>query len=95
MNHPDFRVKGKIFATLGPDEDWGMLKLTSEQQAAMIAVEPDAFKPANGAWGKHGATIVTLKLVEKKTVEGGMLMAWHNTAPQQLIDEWEGDEGDQ
>ena len=25
MNHPDFRVAGKIFASLGvPDESWGM-----------------------------------------------------------------------
>ncbi len=33
MGHPDFRVRGRIFATLGPDEDWGMVKLTPEQQA--------------------------------------------------------------
>ena len=60
MGHPDFRVRGKIFATLGPDEDWGMVKLTAEQQAALIASEPEVFKPASGAWGRGGATIVQL-----------------------------------
>ena len=37
MGHPDFRVRGKIFATLGPDEDWGMVKLTTDQQARLSA----------------------------------------------------------
>ena len=36
MKHPDFRVHGKIFASLGPDESWGMVKLTVEQQAALL-----------------------------------------------------------
>lgn len=45
MGHPDFRVRGKIFATLGPDETWAMVKLTPEQQAAFIQVEPKAFQP--------------------------------------------------
>jgi hypothetical protein len=32
MNHPDFRVAGKIFASLGvPDESWDMVKLALEQ----------------------------------------------------------------
>ena len=42
MGHPDFRVRGKIFATLGPEERWGMVKLTPEQQAAFVWAEPEA-----------------------------------------------------
>ena len=63
MNHPDFRAgpRGKIFATIGPDGTWGMVKLTPEQQANFIGAAPDAFKPAAGAWGKGGSTIVTFK----------------------------------
>lgn len=49
MGHPDFRVNGRIFATLFyPDEDWAMVKLTPEQQQEIIKKAPDAFVPANG-----------------------------------------------
>ena len=61
MNHPDFRVTGKIFASLGaPDANWGMLKLTPDQQRAFIEKAPEVFKPCSGAWGRAGATNVYL-----------------------------------
>ena len=61
MGHPDFRVRGKIFATLGyPDGGFGMLKLTPEQQEALISAEPLVFSPIKGAWGRGGATNVRL-----------------------------------
>jgi hypothetical protein len=47
MGHPDFRVGGKIFATLGPDEAWGMVKLNPEQQTVFVRTEPDVFQPVN------------------------------------------------
>jgi YjbR protein len=51
MDHPDFRVRGKIFATLGhPAEGWGMVKLTPEQQHYFAKDYPDAFVPVKGAW---------------------------------------------
>jgi hypothetical protein len=57
MNHPDFRVAGKIFASLGvPDENWGMVKLTSEQQRTFIKKAPEVFRPCSGAWGRQGYT---------------------------------------
>ena len=68
MNHPDFRVGGKIFATLGPDEVWGMVKLTPQQQASYLGTEPDVFGPASGAWGRGGATIVQLAGGEEGSV---------------------------
>jgi hypothetical protein len=61
MNHPDFRVAGKIFASLGvPDENWGMVKLTPEQQRALIERAPEVFRPSSGAWGRQGYTNVYL-----------------------------------
>ncbi|HZR04764.1 MAG TPA: hypothetical protein VFA61_02930 [Candidatus Udaeobacter sp.] len=61
MNHPDFRLAGKIFASLGvPDKNWGMVKLTLEQQRAFIEKAPGGFKPSRGAWGRHGYTNVYL-----------------------------------
>jgi hypothetical protein len=61
MHHPDFRVAGKIFASLGaPDKSWGMVKLTPEQQRQFIEKAPETFKPCSGAWGRQGATNVYL-----------------------------------
>lgn len=53
MDHPNFRVGGKIFATLGPEEEWGMVKLLPDQQAAYMRAEPGVFEPAKGAWGRR------------------------------------------
>ena len=89
MGHPDFRVRGKIFATLGPEEDWGMVKLTPEQQAEHMAAEPEVFEPASGAWGRGGATIVQLAKAKKSAVGEAMLSAWRNTAPKRLVSEFE------
>jgi len=86
MGHPDFRVAGKIFATLGPDEDWGMVKLTPQQQESFIAAQPEAFKPASGAWGQRGATIITLRSARKSLVKEAMNLAWCNTAPSGLAE---------
>jgi len=50
MHHPDFRVAGRIFAALGvPDRNWGMVRLTPEQQRAFIEKDPEIFKPCSGA----------------------------------------------
>jgi hypothetical protein len=69
MNHPDFRVQGKIFATLGyPGDEWGMVKLTPEQQYLFIRKSPGAFRPCNGIWGRRGATNVHLPSVQNKTL---------------------------
>ena len=87
VDHPDFRVRNKIFASLGPDETWGMVKLTPDQQSAFVKTEPSVFKPFNGAWGKRGCTQVTLKLAKKTTVQIALAMAWKNTAPKKLGDE--------
>jgi hypothetical protein len=87
QHHPDFRVAGKIFATLGyPDNAWGMVKLTPQQQAAFVTEHPEAFVPVKGAWGARGATSIRLSKVKKVELERALLAAWRNTAPKRLFD---------
>jgi len=75
--HPDFRVRGKVFASLGyPDELWGMVKLTPEEQSVYVEVEPTIFEPARGAWGRSGCTLVRLKAVDATTLRGALSAAW-------------------
>lgn len=62
MGHADFRVGGKIFATLGyPREGWAALVLTPEDQDAVVKMHPKAFVPVKGKWGEQGATNVILR----------------------------------
>jgi hypothetical protein len=85
MDHPDFRVAGKIFATLGyPDDGWGMVKLTPVDQQLVVAAAPDVFVPAKGAWGRRGATCVLLKKANANAVRDAMAAAWRSTAPKRL-----------
>lgn len=66
INLPDFRVTGKVFASLGyPDEDWGMIKLTPTQQRSFMKAAPETFVPCARAWGKGGATTVHLVSAKK------------------------------
>ena len=85
MGHPDFRVAGKIFATLGyPDRDWGMVKLTPMEQEQLVATQPAVFVPAAGAWGRGGATTVKLAAIAKTTLRKALAAAWQNAAPKYL-----------
>lgn len=85
MNHPDFRVRGKIFATMGyPDAAWAMVKLTPEQQEERMRAEPEVFVPVKGGWGRKGATSVRLKAAKKPTLRTALAAAWCNTAPKAL-----------
>jgi hypothetical protein len=82
MNHPDFRVGGKIFATLSyPDEGWGMVKLFPDQQAEFVGAHPKMFAPVKGGWGKQGCTHVLLKAAKKELVREAMQAAWERAAP--------------
>lgn len=86
MNHPDFRVAGKIFATLGyPDESRAMVKLSPEDQHNFSKDYPEAFIPVKGAWGRRGATSVHLKAAKKETLRKALQAAWRNTAPKRLV----------
>ena len=85
QGHTDFRVGKRIFATLGyPDHDWGMVKLTPEQQSVLVEAEPEIFRPVPGGWGKGGSTNVRLAKADPATLQSALTMAWQNIAPKSL-----------
>ncbi len=85
MGHPDFRVAGKIFATLGyPDKDCGMVKVTPMEQQMFVEAEPKAFNPCSGVWGRRGATNVKLSAVKKAVLRRALTAAWELAAPPRL-----------
>ncbi|HXN70222.1 MAG TPA: MmcQ/YjbR family DNA-binding protein [Bradyrhizobium sp.] len=84
--HADFRVGKRIFATLGyPDDGWGMVKLTPEQQSVLVEAEPDIFRPVPGGWGRQGNTNVRLAKADQATLQGALTLAWTNIAPKSLL----------
>ena len=77
--HPDFRVGGRIFATLGyPDKKWGVVILTPDQQRSFVREYPGMFVPAAGAWGEQGNTTVRLEAVEEEILGEALTVAWRN-----------------
>jgi hypothetical protein len=86
MGHPDFRAKGRIFATLHSDDQWGMVKLTPEQQQDFIRANPATFVPENGAWGRQGCTSVRLDSVDEDTLGEAITLAWQNTVNKGRVD---------
>jgi hypothetical protein len=78
MNHPDFRVNGRIFATLKHDELSGMVALTPEQQREFIDENPKAFSPEAGAWGRNGCTKVLLSFVDEDALGRAATLARQN-----------------
>ncbi len=85
MSHPDFRVCGKIFATLGyPDDDSAVVKLTPAEQKHFVHSAPEVFRAVKGAWGRRGATNVRLATGKLAKVREALALAWHNAAPKRL-----------
>jgi len=78
MGHPDFRVDNRIFATLHHDREFGMVKLTPDQQEQFMRAHPDAFAPESGAWGRAGSTRVRLASVHEETLGEAVTLAWQN-----------------
>ena len=85
MHHPDFRVCGKIFATLGyPDENSAVVKLTPSEQGDLVRGDPNAFQSVKGAWGRRGSTSIQLPAARVEIVREALSAAWRNTAPKRL-----------
>ena len=83
--HADFRAGGKVFATLGyPGKEWGMVKLTPEQQQMLLDAEPAIFVAVKGAWGLRGATNVHLPAVDARTLRSALTMALQNVTMPKL-----------
>jgi len=77
--HPDFRVGGKVFATLGyPDAAHAMVKLTPDQQRMLVDAEPAMFVAVKGSWGLRGATQLRLSAADPTTARSALAMAWQN-----------------
>lgn len=76
QGHADFRVNGRIFATLGsPDAAHAMTKLDPETQTLLIEAEPGIFRPANGAWGRAGSTLLRLETLDAATARSALAAA--------------------
>jgi hypothetical protein len=83
--HTDFRVGGKIFATLGhPTVEFATILLTPEQQASFVQAEPTSFVPVQGGWGRKGSTNVRLKSADRRAVRQALHTAWKRKAPRRL-----------
>jgi hypothetical protein len=84
MGNPDFRVGGRIFATLsGQARRRGVLKLTAEQQAEFVAELPEVFEPVQGGWGRMGMTYLVLDKADEATMRGALMVAHRNVAAKQ------------
>lgn len=73
----DFRVSGRIFATLASEKQgYGNLMLSPDQQAAFVAEQPDIFVPVAGGWGRSGATHIVLAKANEEMLAGALRTAW-------------------
>lgn len=77
MGSPDFRVGGRIFATLAAQKlGYGNVKLTPELQAEFVKELPEVFVPIGGGWGKTGMTHIRLAAANEDVVAGALRTAW-------------------
>jgi hypothetical protein len=77
MGAPDFRVGGRIFATLASQsQGYGNLMLTPEQQTAFVEELPDLFLPIAGGWGRMGMTHIRLSKAKEEVLAGALGAAW-------------------
>jgi len=77
MGQPDFRVGGRIFATLASaSQGYGNLMLTLEQQQAFIEELPQVFLPIHGGWGRMGMIHIRLAAADEDILTGALRTAW-------------------
>jgi hypothetical protein len=77
MGNPDFRVGGRIFATLASEkEGYGNLMLTLEQQTLFVEELPEVFLPIKGGWGRRGMTHIRLAAAKEDVLAGALRTAW-------------------
>src|ERR1700756_3573924 len=82
FGNADFRVGGKIFATLSLEkEGFGVLLLTPDEQAGMVQDAPEIFSPVPGGWGRKGSTRVSLAKVPADILKAALRIAWSRKAP--------------
>ena len=82
MGHADFRVGGKIFATLGyPSLEFATVLITREEQLRLLREAPAVFVPVKGGWGLKGSTHVRLAAADRARVKRALQLAWKRKAP--------------
>ncbi len=81
----DFRVGGRIFATLRPKDGRAVLNLSPDQQRLLLETSGEIFESVPGSWGHKGWTNVVLASADEETVRHAMTMAWRSVAPRRLI----------
>lgn len=81
----DFRVTGKIFATLRVSDSRAVLKLTPDQQRLFLETSPAMLQPVKGSWGEKGWTQVRLDQADLETVRHAMATAWKSVAPKMVV----------
>ncbi len=84
MQHPDFRVGKRIFATLDATGAFGVLKLSPQSQQAALRAHPGVLEPCSGAWGARGYTRVALERASVALVRALLEQAWSSVAPARL-----------
>jgi len=86
MGHADFRVGGRIFATLGyPNDRFAVVMLSPQDQDLVVRDHPRAFAPVKGKWGASGSTTVTLGATTVSVVSAALEAAWRKRAPKRLL----------
>ena len=89
MGHADFRVGGRIFATLGyPNDESAVVMLSPQDQDLIVRDHPRAFAPVAGKWGASGSTTVTLNALDRASaaaVAAALEAAWRKRAPKRLL----------
>jgi hypothetical protein len=86
MGTADFRVRNKIFATLGhPDPAWGVVALTPDQQALLVETNPGVFVPVPGSFGMRGWSRVRVAALDAAGLKNALTLAWKNRAPKALL----------
>ena len=88
MGHADFRLAGRIIATLGyPSEQFAVVMLSPQDQDLIVKDHPATFAPVKGSWGANGSTTVVLKTASKAAVTAALEAAWRKRAPKRLVAE--------
>lgn len=85
MGRTDFRIGNRIFASLHPDKDAGMVLLKPEEQTMLVEAEPAIFAPVPGGWGKSGATLLFPARADEATLRDALIRAWRHRAPPSAI----------
>lgn len=86
MGHPDFRVSGKVFATLGyPQNGSATIMVLPLDQDLLLQNHPKVFAAAAGAWGRSGSTTVLLRAAARQAVTLALESAWKRRASKELV----------